>query len=150
MIIGCSIRIFSIGLITPITDSYTIAITCSCRGQVVTGCNIPLFNDSHTYANQGPRPICYKPLQAAVKLLALQPPRSFDVARALHRLIRMTTLRLLDATNIESTAVLVLLALRLLGKMVSACLRISLVDMRKILPADAFKVELCCSGKLHM
>ncbi len=46
-----------------LVDGYTIPITCSCSGVVVTGCNVPLFNDGITCANEGPGPICYNPLQ---------------------------------------------------------------------------------------
>ena len=42
-------------------DGYTIPITCSCGGQVVTGCNIPLFHDGRTCPNIGPGPICINP-----------------------------------------------------------------------------------------
>ncbi|KAF6226219.1 hypothetical protein HO133_009085 [Letharia lupina] len=46
-------------------DGYTIPITCSCGGSVVTGCNHPLFADPITCANEGPGPICYNPLCAS-------------------------------------------------------------------------------------
>ncbi|KAL2051028.1 hypothetical protein ABVK25_008622 [Lepraria finkii] len=46
----------------PPVQGYTIPITCSCAGQVVTGCNKPLFADGIQCANEGPGPICYNPL----------------------------------------------------------------------------------------
>jgi hypothetical protein len=42
-------------------DGYTIPITCSCGGQVVTGCNIPLFHDGQSCPDEGPGPICINP-----------------------------------------------------------------------------------------
>jgi len=44
-------------------DGYSIPITCSCAGVVVTGCNVPLFNDGITCANEGAGPVCYNPEQ---------------------------------------------------------------------------------------
>ena len=46
----------------PSVQGYTIPITCSCAGRVVTGCNKPLFADGISCANEGPGPICYNPL----------------------------------------------------------------------------------------
>lgn len=47
-------------------DGYSLPVTCSSQGVVVSGCNIPLFNDGHTCGhvdNNGP--VCINP-QAGV------------------------------------------------------------------------------------
>ncbi|MCJ1444564.1 MAG: hypothetical protein MMC23_005066 [Stictis urceolatum] len=42
-------------------DGYSVPMTCSCNGAVVTGCNIELFNTGITCDSLGPGPVCYNP-----------------------------------------------------------------------------------------
>jgi hypothetical protein len=42
-------------------DGYTVPITCSCGGEIVTGCNVELFNATGPCPDEGPGPICYNP-----------------------------------------------------------------------------------------
>ena len=62
-------------------DGYSVPITCSCFGVVVTGCNgrllvqsppykynvltitVPLFDEGNICTNEGPGPICYSPAE---------------------------------------------------------------------------------------
>ena len=42
-------------------DGYTVPITCSCGEEVITGCNVELFNETMACPDEGPGPICYNP-----------------------------------------------------------------------------------------
>ena len=48
-------------------DGYTVPITCSCDKETVhMGCNIELWNTTHSCPNEGDGPICYNPAAANV------------------------------------------------------------------------------------
>ncbi|KAG7006753.1 hypothetical protein G7Y79_00013g035250 [Physcia stellaris] len=44
-------------------DGYTVPLTCSCAGTVITGCNIPLFSTGQVCTDPAPGPTCYNPLR---------------------------------------------------------------------------------------